>query len=360
MQKKILFVTSALGGGGAERVLSILVLYFYSLKYHVEVVSLISPRSEYVNEKEIVNTFVGGSKNKVVKYVQRYTKLRKRIKEFHPDIIISFGAEINMYAILANLGFKIPIIVSERNNPYVSPKNKMIRKIRNLLYKKVDHIVFQTLDARNYFQNIKDDRCSIIVNPVSDNLPVYQVDFENKYVFSAGRLCIQKNFEMLIRAFAKLIQENLNYSLIIAGDGPERENLEKLIKELGISDYVHLIGFVNNVHEYMSKCSLFVLSSDYEGISNAMLEALAIGVPTICTDCPIGGAKMIIQNKENGILVPVRDVNALSVAMKEILTDKNFSLKLSHNAIKLRESLSVSYIVSLWEEIILKLTGGKL
>ena len=133
---RLLLVTSALGGGGAERVLSILADYFDQEGYQVEVVSLVSDRHEYLDSERIKNLFIGDSKSIIVKTVERYTKLRKIIHRYKPDVIVSFGAEINMYTLLARGRQHCPIIVSERNDPYVSPKNAFIRSLRNRLYQK--------------------------------------------------------------------------------------------------------------------------------------------------------------------------------------------------------------------------------
>lgn len=348
---KILFVTSALGGGGAERVLSILALFFANHNYLVETVSLISNRHEYIEEGKIKNTFIGNAQSKLGNKIGRYTKLRKKIHDFKPNIIISFGAEINMYALLANRN-KYPILISERNNPNVTPRSAFMRKIRNFLYKDANHIVFQTLEARAYFSKIKDSCCSVIPNPISENLPEYCPTNTEFYIFSVGRLNQQKNFCLLIEAFSKLHKKYANYSLIIAGEGPERESLEKQISLLELEKSVHLIGFTKEVHSLMSKCSMFVLTSNYEGMSNAMLESLAIGAPTICTDCPIGGARMIIQNEKNGLLTPVNDVEALYEAMVRIIENKEFALKLSKNAVLVRQELAVDTIAKKWEKLV--------
>ena len=110
-------------------------------------------------------------------------------------------------------------------------------------------------------------------------------------------------------------------------------------------------GFSDNIYDEMNKSAMFVLSSDYEGISNSMLEALAMGLPSVVTDCPVGGAKMVIENNINGILVPVGDVQSMFEGMKKILDDKGFAKKLSKNAIKIRDKYPVDKIAKMWLDV---------
>ena len=355
--KKILIVATALGGGGAERVLSILAQYFNEHDYNVEVVSLVSDRCEYISGEKITNHFIGNSNSKWLKTIKRYTRLRKIILSFRPDAIISFGSEINMYAILAKGSYSCPIIVSERNDPNISPKSTLIRKVRNVLYRNVDHIVFQTPEARRYFNNIPEERCSVIGNPVSDGLPYHTPILDRPFIFSAGRLNKQKNFPLLIKAFLTFHNSFVDYQLVIAGEGPENEQLSNLINSLNLSDNVKLIGFTKDVHRYMKECSMFVLSSNHEGISNVMLEALAIGVPTVCTDCPIGGARMIINDRHNGLLVPVNDENSLIDAMKYIASNPEFANAIGKEGRKIREIYSVDKVTKKWDILLNRYLG---
>lgn len=345
--KRILFVTSALGGGGAERVLSIIAKYLQNSGFQVKVVSLISDRHEYDPEKELDNVYIGGTKNKLLRNIERYTRLKRTIMKFSPDYIISFGAELNIYT-LTVAKKNCRIIISERNDPNISPKKKIIRNLRNKLYKKADFIVFQTKDARDYFSWINDEKCCIIQNPISNDLPLYVPDVSEEYIFSAGRLNTQKNFPLLLNAFANLHRDFPKIRLKIAGDGPEKNKLESLCKELSIHDSVDFLGFTTDIHEYMKKCRMFVLTSDYEGMSNVMLEALAIGVPTICTDCPIGGARMVIDNNKNGILIPTRDCDATVRAMTRIIENTSFANDIGKAATKIRESHSIESICGKW------------
>ena len=350
---RMLFVTSSLGGGGAERVMSLLINHYYDMGNDIKVVSLVSDRHEYKINSSIENIFVAKSSNKFVKLFERYLKLKKIVKEYKPDIIISFIAEINIYTLLCTKKDD-NVIISERNNPNLDPNSKLIRFVRDKIYRKAKTIVFQTCDARNYFKYITDERCFIIPNPVIGDLPKWNPDSKEKFIFSAGRLTKQKNFPLLINAFYEFHKKHKDYNLVIAGEGEDKEELEKMIESLDIQKNVRLIGFTKDVHKYMSECQMFIQTSNYEGISNALLESLAIGVPTIATDCPIGGSKMIIKNNENGVLIQVNDIVALISAMNNIEENENFKMKISRNARKTRETYSVEKIIKDWDNVIEK------
>ena len=153
---------------------------------------------------------------------------------------------------------------------------------------------------------------------------------------------------MLIDAFSIFHNTHLDYSLEIYGIGEEEEKLKALAQKKNISDSVHFMGFSADVNEKMRNASMYVCSSDYEGISNSMLEALGMGIPTISTDCPIGGARQVIRDHENGLLVPVRDIKSLSDAMIEIAEDKELASKLSDNAYLIRQALQIDQIAKRW------------
>ena len=138
---------------------------------------------------------------------------------------------------------------------------------------------------------------------------------------------------MAINAFEKFYNKNPEYKFTIYGDGPLRESLEKAIKEKELENVINLPGFSKNIIEDIKKAGIYISSSDFEGISNAMLEAMAMGIPTVCTDCPIGGAKMTIR------------------AMDKVANDSTFAKEISENAITIREELSIDKILDKWIDV---------
>ena len=188
----------------------------------------------------------------------------------------------------------------------------------------------------------------IIPNPINGNLPERYVGERRKAIVAACRLHPQKNLPMLIEAFYLIHKSYPEYILEIYGQGAEKEKIENLAKKLGIEDRIYMPGFIDNILDKINSAAMYVSSSDYEGISNSMLEALALGVPSVVTDCPVGGARMMINDGENGILVPVGDATKFAQSMDRILRDKEFAEKLSTNAYRIREKLPLKAIAQEW------------
>ncbi|MNI45030.1 putative poly(glycerol-phosphate) alpha-glucosyltransferase [compost metagenome] len=183
-------------------------------------------------------------------------------------------------------------------------------------------------------------------------MPVWNLPGSEEYIINFCRLESQKNIPQLIDAFAIFVKEFPSYKLIVYGEGSERENILEKIKREHLQEVIELRNFSLNVHEVASKSRMFVSTSDYEGLSNSMLEAMAMGMPVICTDCKIGGARMMINNNENGILVPCGSSSVISNAMKSIASDPFFAKKLGEAAVHVRENLDINSVFKKWEEII--------
>ena len=352
--KKIVFVIGSLGIGGAERVISILANYFSKNGYDVSIILFYQHnRIDYVLDKDVKIIPVVAKGNKLSRILSRVTSLRKIIRSIMPDIVISFLTEINIYMIIAMAQMSVPLVISERNDPKNDPKQKLLRILRWVTYKRSNGIVFQTEQAKDYFSHLK-IKSTVIPNPITGKLPnaCAYVNRQNTIV-SVCRLTKQKNIPMLIEAFSRLPEAiKASFSVEIYGEGPLKEELQALVDIKGLTQSVLFKGFSKNIHEDILKSKLYVSTSDYEGISNSMLEALALGIPTICTDCPVGGARLAIQNNYNGVLVEVGDIDQLQNAMLRVLTDKSFSISISSHFMEIREKFSEKNIIMLWENFI--------
>ena len=258
------------------------------------------------------------------------------------------------YGVFACIGTKFPVIVCERNDPNIilgKYRPLLISKFRDFVFHLADGAVFQTDNAKNYFSKSIQKKSCVILNPLNtDNLPDLYTGDRDNCIVNVGRLTEQKNQKLLIRSFSLIADQFPDFVLKIFGDGPEKNNLELLINELGLDNRVELMGNVCNVTDKIYKSRLFVFSSDYEGLPNALAEAMALGLPCVSTDCSPGGARMLIDNGINGTIVPVNDPVALSNAIKELLDDRAKSDMYSKNAFCIRDKLSLSLIVSQWEE----------
>ncbi len=213
------------------------------------------------------------------------------------------------------------IVFSERNNPRKVPIGWHQQALRNFAFRFADALVFQTEDARSYFPESVQKRGVIIPNPINGKLPPPIEGEREKTIVTACRLHPQKNLPMMINAFSMLADEFPEYKLVIYGQGVLEDELRAQIKALNLENRILLPGFASNILEKVAPCSMYVSSSDFEGISNSMLEALGMGLPAVVTDCPVGGARMVINSGENGILVPVGDTKAMYEAMRSILKD---------------------------------------
>lgn len=349
--KRILFVIGTLDNGGAERVVSLLAGELSRRGYEVSIITIINNKINYKLKEgvKVVQLDLKGSGIK--RNFNRISALRKEIKK--NDVIISFLAIINMATLLAGIGLRKRIIMSERNDPAREPGNRHVRVIRNLMYKyfHCNCFVFQTNDACNYFPNSIKKKSTIIPNPIIELPEPFKGD-RKKNIVTIARLEPQKNLKLLLKCFATVSRKYPDYSLDIYGRGPQLNELQEYARTLKMQGKVNFHGFVKNVHEEIKDAGIYVMSSDYEGISNGMLEALGLGLPVIATDCPIGGARMFIQNNVNGLLVPVGNEKKLTEAIFKLIEEPELRKKIGNSALDVRSKLNLQHIITLWERII--------
>jgi glycosyltransferase involved in cell wall biosynthesis len=250
------------------------------------------------------------------------------------------------------------VIISERADPEQCLNSQTNIAFFREMFPKADVMVFQSEGAKECFEKIAKINGKVIYNPVRADLPQPLTETRNKTVVNFCRLAKQKNIHLLIDAFVLFWEQHKDYSLRIIGgwstDGGQEyiEQVKKHAKDSICPDKILFLPQSLHVHDDVLQDGMFVSSSDYEGMSNSMLEAMAIGLPTICTDCPAGGARAIIIDHENGILTPVGDVQALAAAMVEVADNADLAEKLSENGVKVREQLSTEKIVNQWIELI--------
>lgn len=359
--RKILFVNSCLGDGGAERVMTLLANEFVNRKNSVHMILVRGEKKDHYNlDNRIACTrFFYKSKKKISIFISRIFQLRRIIAKEQYDVIISFVYDINLVTILASLGKKNTIIVSERNDPRRRWKNGIFKIFEEFIYRKADGIVFQTEQVRSFYNKRLQDASKVIVNPVKPDIPNSYEGKKEKNIVAVGRLEPQKNFSLLIKTFAKLSCDYPEYKLVIYGEGREREKLQNIVHELGVDDKVELPGYKTDILDRIRNAEVYVSSSDYEGISNTMIEAMALGIPTICTDCPVGGARKMIVDSQNGLLVQVGDEEKLENAIRKILDNPEFAKYISDNAKEVRNSYSIESITNDWEDFIEELINKK-
>ncbi|MDD4153816.1 MAG: glycosyltransferase [Bacilli bacterium] len=356
---KIAFIISTLYGGGAERVASILANQWISVgnKLCFFTTSFSDGRTYYLNSKIDVEK-IAVSRRQC--FLSKILHLKAKIKDYSPDVIVSFLDMPNFYASFVGGLLKIPTICSERNNPIDFPSKKSVRLLRRIAFSKANGVVFQTSDARSFFPRKVQKKGYVVSNPVTPFLPDRKKPTDYSIV-SAGRLESQKDFPTLIKAFAQFYKIHPEYSLIIYGDGSQKQNLLALIQDNQLAQSIKIMPFSESLHQIIAESRIFVLASRFEGMPNTLLEALSIGVPSVASDCPIGGCKELISNAKYSALFEPGNVTQLNERLLEIAGDyeKHFSGSASE-AQYFKERYSVAQIASEWLLIIKNTIDGKI
>lgn len=316
--KKIMLYINAIHDGGAERVMVNLANYFSENGYDTTLVTSFRDTWEYplastVRRLTLEETEI--KQSRIKRNVSRIKKLRDLCKSEKPNILVSFMEEPNFRAILATRGLPVKTLVSVRNDPKKEYAGKLGALVGRVLLPMADGCVFQTKEAQEWFPKKLQKKSRIIYNAVKEEFYHIERKPNRGEIVTCGRLTEQKNHAMLISAFAKVVEQYPYATLKIYGEGSLRGALQGQIDAAGLSGKVFLMGATNDVGKALQTADLFVLSSDYEGMPNALMEAMAVGVPCISTDCPCGGPKDLFGEALTNQLVPVNDAEALKKAV---------------------------------------------
>lgn len=337
---RITFIVRYLSDGGAERVTSLLASGMAAVGHEVAVVSFKRAENEYPLDGRVTLVYVPEGP-----FRSRVEALRGIVEDFAPGCIVSLGCKYD-YMWAAGLFGKYKVILSERNDP-ARTQPALKRAFTRLCYRRAWGVVFQTAYANDFFKGGVRRRV-VIANPAPDGLPVWDAECHEKTVINCCRLTAQKNLPLLLRAFSVFHGTHPDYSLEICGDGDLGNSLWELAVDLGVQDAFRLSPYTADVHDCVAQSAMFVSSSDYEGISNSIIEALCMGVPTISTDSRGGGSRALLEGGDCGELVPCGDVQALADAMSRIADDGAYARKLSARARGRSQSLSLGSICSQW------------
>lgn len=354
--KRIVFVIDRLSTGGAERVAAAVANEISNRKEYETYVITYADKEEkeyYLSERVVRYAISKVNYGRVRTIAYKYRTLKKLLAEIDPYCVCSLTIpKTNVVLMSATRNRKYPIILSERNDPARFPVEKSMRIARTLMYEKCDGIVFQTYGAKSYFSESIKSKSAVIPNPLTASLPERYTAERERIIVNFCRIEPQKNLKLLIDAFRLIAEEFQDYTLEIWGEGSQKEELQHYVNANGLSGRIRFHGYSGDIHNQIRNASLFVSSSDYEGISNSMLEAMAIGLPVICTDCPPGGARATIEDGMNGRLVPVGDENALAEAMRDLLSNPTKLDAYGKRASELREKLRADIIAQEWVDVI--------
>ncbi len=356
--KKILIYTMTMVKGGAEKTIANLSNNLIDT-YDVTIVTNIKCKCEYQLNKKIklLNIDdVDKSKEKNIKKIftklsqKRSKKLKEIVKLEKPDLIIAFLPEAAIRALA--LKTDIPVIISIRNHP--TSEFKLTKFIRDHYYKKATSIIVQDDSYKKYLnKNVQDKLITIpnfLTNEYIKNIRKLK---KEKRIIAASRLEKQKNLSLLIKAFSLLDKRFDEYTLLICGGGSLKEKLEKEVKKLGLENRVSLIGRVDNPQENILKSTLFVLPSNYEGMPNALMEAMACGMPVITTRST-EVIDSLVKDNENGIIIPINDLHILKEKIEYLLDSEDLRKKIGNNASKIKDIYSEDAIMKKWTKVIKK------
>jgi len=343
----ITFITSTLTSGGAERVISLLANEFARKGHAVQMICLTNLKSDYYKLDERVSLIhaedIAGHN-----LLKRLLWLRKYIVESRTDCVVAFMEAVYEFVLMALLGTKVPVISSERKDPStLGPSRKFLRWI--LLPTAAAHVV-QTKKIKDYYNSYVKKKTYVIYNPVNEKVFSLPEMEKKDRIISVGRLYEQKNQMMMIDAFNLIKDKYPSFQLVIFGEGHLRSQLEEHIQKLGLENRVLLPGRSDKVLEEIKSSKVFCLSSNYEGMSNAMIEAMCVGTPVISTK--VSGTDELIDNGRNGLLVELRDADGLARAFDQLLSDNDLQSVFARRSLSMSSKFKMDTIVGEWEKLI--------
>lgn len=356
---KILFTISCLSYGGAEKNL-VLIANYLSERHEVVICNFNEhPTQQVLNrkikcfEKDVEET--KGKFGWIALRRHQYSFLKEVCLEEEPDIIVSFLPMPNALAVLCGKKLNIPVVISERADPF--QKMSKLDRIVHEIYNQADGAVFQTNGAKEFYSEKLQMKSVVIPNPVVNTHSEISHDYCNskKEIVSVGRFeIIQKRQDILLKAGKIVFEKYPDYKIVFWGDGPDQYRVKELTKELGIDSKVIFGGVTDSVLEKVNQSEIFVLSSDYEGIPNVLIEAMSIGMPCVATDCSPGGARMLLEDGKVGKLVERGNYEQLAKEIIYFIENREKEKKYGMYAKKSIARFSYLELMDQWEQYLIK------
>ncbi|WP_133968160.1 glycosyltransferase [Eubacterium limosum] len=348
---KIVCVGYLHGSGGAERQIIMLANALAERGNDVSLIVLCELNNKYmISERVTLYDLTTCESKKGNRFLNRFKALKKAYLSIAPDVTIHYWLQSAYFTAVIKKDIRGKIIYSERGDPGDKEYKGALGFVKYIAFKKIDGFVFQSEGARDFFKSDVKKRSVIIHNPISvpENKYLSASLTREKRIVTVGRLHPQKNQRLLIEAFERLSKKIPGYILEIYGEGPLKEEMAKQIKMKRLENKVFLMGAHENIFERIYTASLFVLTSDYEGMPNALMEGMAIGLPCISTDCRPGGARTLIEDNVTGWITPIGDIDALYEKMKYVLTHIHEAETVAKNGMKIRESHTSKMVFNKW------------
>ena len=352
---RIVFIANGLGYGGAEKMLSFVAKELYNRGHDVAILNTCAHRdiSQLLPDGLKVVEANISSKSSLITYIRRLCFCIRQTRRFHADAIVGFLLFPNLFSVLTGRMLRIPSIISERGDPYLANKGNGMKA--NFILKLIcsaSGAVFQTDGAALFYPEKLRSHSIVIPNPISITKKYEKIEYSKRQdiIVSLGRIeNTQKRYDVLIDAFDIFHKSHPSYILQIYGGGPDLNMVRNMVKIKGLESSIQFMGVSNNSFGAISKAKIFVITSDYEGISNSLLEAMAVGMPVVSTDHSPGGARFLIQNGKNGLLAPVRDPEKIAIGMGFFADNPEIAMRYGKNAAKVLERFSPQIIIDEWE-----------
>lgn len=361
MTRKIAFHLNCLEQGGAERVVTNLANRFAEGGYEVIIATEWYGENEFQTDARVKRVHVGlqegdDKKHRLIQFYLRVKYLREFLIREKPDILIPFARKALYRGLMAAYFIRIPVLISIRTDPAGHYEERSDKLQIPILFPRADGCVFQTEGAKAFFAPRLQKNSRIILNPINPKyIGVPEPERRKKTVVQSGRLVDFKNQPMLIRAFIEVHRKHPDFDLKIYGgdsfDGT-KEILEQIIEENNAQEYVHLMGASDSLEKDMADAALFAFTSDWEGLPNALMEAMALGLPVVATDCPCGGPRTIMTHEKDGLLIPVKDQKALEDGINRLIEDQKLAGRLGREARKIADLANEDAVYEQWKDYI--------
>lgn len=347
---------------GAEKVLSLVAEGIKNNGHDVSVVLVDKKYGEKEIQKGISTYGAKSTGGKISRIINRWKHIRYVVKEINPDVVVSFGSVCNVNTIPALAGLSYPIVVCERNDPVFDPRKNGERAIRWLLYHFADGYVFQTEKISQYFRKIcKNKNTAIIPNPIVDSGIRWDVSKSEKRIVTVARLDnYQKDQITMFKAFDIFHNLHPEYTLDVFGSGPDEGKYREYLSERGWDSYILLKGKTSDPVSEIRNASMFLLTSKYEGMPNALMEALSIGIPCVSTNCGGGGAKYLMSLCEYPVeLAPVGNAEIIAKDINDAIENRDILIRMSEAGLKINTLLEKGKIVKQWIDYLEKVVNKR-
>ncbi|HYW91800.1 MAG TPA: glycosyltransferase family 4 protein [Gammaproteobacteria bacterium] len=362
---KIALVGPSLGGGGAERVLTTLANAWVTRGREIVLVTLSGTDDDtYLLRAQVRRIGLEMLKESacaaegLINNLHRIRILRRTFGGIDPDVVLSFTTTTNILSVLSCTGTGIPVVVSERASAQDHPPTGPWRRLLRHAYRRAAAVVVQTEAGARWFRGPIGDHVYVVPNPLPawatrQDMEPYRPDMggsRSHRLIAMGRLERQKGFDLLLEAFAGIAHRYPDWVLVVAGEGSLRDELQGQARRLGLADRVSFPGFLHAPLAVLRAGDAFVLSSRYEGMPNALLEAMACGMPCVSFDCRTGPGELI-DHEVDGLLVPPEDVEGLGQALARVMGDPSLRRRLGRGAARVTERFNVDRIITEWESV---------